>query len=182
MMDKQLKNKAIDIKGKQYVQVSDRILFFNEHFENGCIQTELLSAPDAQAVVIQAKVIPDVSVPDRYFTDYAQEVRGEGFINKASAMENCSTSAVGRALGMMGIGVIDGVASVDEITKATNRPKKMQGAPKKSKPKFTDDVYQKRFDNKEVVSLERIKEKYSVSQEMEDTIIETIDLKKAGLV
>jgi len=62
---------------------------------------------------------------DRYrqFNAFSQEVEGEGFINKTSALENAETSAVGRALAMMGIGVIDSIASVDEITKAKNREK-----------------------------------------------------------
>ena len=37
--DKSLKDKAIDIKGKKYVLVSDRVLYFNENYPNGCIQT-----------------------------------------------------------------------------------------------------------------------------------------------
>jgi hypothetical protein len=41
------------------------------------------------------------------------------FVNKTSALENCETSAVGRALAFMGIGVIDSIASVDEVNKTT---------------------------------------------------------------
>ena len=37
--DKSLKNRAIDIKGKKYVLVSDRVLYFNENYPNGSIQT-----------------------------------------------------------------------------------------------------------------------------------------------
>jgi hypothetical protein len=43
MTDKQLTNKAIDIKGKKYVLVSDRVLYFNETYPNGSITTERLS-------------------------------------------------------------------------------------------------------------------------------------------
>ena len=62
-----------------------------------------------------------MSAPDRYFTGLSQEKVGDGYINKTSAMENSETSAVGRALAMMGIGVIDSIASVDEVRKAENR-------------------------------------------------------------
>lgn len=123
MTDKQLKNKAIDIKGKQYVLVSDRILFFNETYPNWCIQTTLITQPTDDVVMIRAIVIPDVTEEKRVFTGYAQEKWGEWFINKTSALENAETSAVGRALAMMWIGVIDSIASVDEINKATNRAK-----------------------------------------------------------
>ena len=114
---------TVDIKGSEYTLVKDRILFFNEEYPNGSIRTELLSVPDSQMIVVQARVVPDVEKPSRYFTGLGQEVIGEGYINKTSAMENCETSAVGRALALMGIGVIDSIASIDEINKAENRGK-----------------------------------------------------------
>lgn len=122
-MDKSLKSKAVSIKGKSYVQVSDRVVFFNENYPNGSITTKLITEPTSEIIVIKATVIPDCDKPERKFIDYAQEKVGDGYINKTSAMENCSTSAVGRALAYMGIGVIESIASVDEITKAENRAK-----------------------------------------------------------
>ncbi len=118
---KSLEDVAIDLKGKKYVLVSDRVLYFNETYPNGSIRTNLISEPTSDIIVIKAVVTPDHDKPDRYFVDFAQEVIGSSFINKTSAMENASTSAVGRALAYMGIGVIDSIASVDEITKAENR-------------------------------------------------------------
>lgn len=124
-----LKDKAIDIKGKKYVLVSDRILAFNEIFPNGSISTELVSEASADMVVIKATVLPSYETPQRIFTGYSQATWGDGYINKTSALENCETSAVGRALAMMGIGVIDSIASVDEINKAqTQKPYKKQEA------------------------------------------------------
>ena len=119
--DKQLKGKAIQIKGKDYVLVSDRILYFNSEYPKGSIKTELLSEISSSDVYIKATVIPSLDEPERCFNGHAQEKWGEGFINKTSAVENAETSAVGRALGMMGIGVIDSIASMDEINKANNR-------------------------------------------------------------
>jgi len=111
---------TINIKGKEYTMVKDRILFFNETYENGSITNRLVSAPDDPRVVIESTVVPDVSNPHRYFRDYSQAVVGDGLINKQAALENASTSAVGRALALMGIGVIESVASADEIKKATS--------------------------------------------------------------
>lgn len=116
-----LEDKAVNIKGKKYVLVSDRVLYFNETHKEGSITTELVSDWNSQLVVVKATVRPDQS--GREFTGYAQEKVGDGFINKTSALENAETSAVGRALAMMGIGVIDSIASVDEINKANNRAK-----------------------------------------------------------
>jgi len=121
MTDKSLASKAINIKGKKYVLVSDRVTYFNEVYVNGMIQTSMKSEPESKQVVVMAKVTPDVKNPDRYFTGYSQAIVGEGMVNKTAALENAETSAVGRALAFMGIGVIDSVASVDEINKAGNQ-------------------------------------------------------------
>jgi len=116
-MEKSLKEKAINIKGKSYVMVSDRVLFFNKEYPKGYIQTNLVSN-DGKTVVLKAKVVPNIENPDRYFTGYSQATKGEGMVNKTAHLENAETSAVGRALALMGIGVIDSIASVDEINKA----------------------------------------------------------------
>jgi hypothetical protein len=118
MSTKSLKEKAINIKGKKYVLVSDRIIFFNENYPNGKIETILLSEPKDEMVLMKAIVTPDVEKPARYFTGFSQAKWGDGYINQTSAIENCETSAIGRALAMMGIGVIDSIASVDEIEKS----------------------------------------------------------------
>lgn len=127
MTDKSLKGKAIQIQGKNYVLVSDRIIYFNEQYPDGSIVTELVSAPESDIVVVKATIYPRdkdqerheaIDNTERKFTGYSQAVKGAGFINKTAALENAETSAVGRALAMMGIGVIDSVASADEINKA----------------------------------------------------------------
>lgn len=117
-MTKSLKEKAIDIKGKKYVQVADRVLYFNETYPNGSIFTKILSPIDSQIVVVEAQILPDAKELNRTFTGHSQATIGDGYINKTSALENAETSAVGRALAMMGIGVIESIASVDEIHKA----------------------------------------------------------------
>jgi hypothetical protein len=116
-----LENKAISIRGKEYVLVKDRVLAFNEAYPNGSIFTELVENGDR--VTIKATVTPDVDKPARVFTGYSQAVWGQGNINTTAATENCETSAVGRALAMMGIGVIESLASADEVHKASNDPR-----------------------------------------------------------
>lgn len=118
MSDKSLKSKAIKIKGKEYVQVKDRVDYFNNTYEEGSIRTRLLSDPASTHYVVQAKAIPDPSHPERHFTGLSQAKLGGQGADATAALENAETSAIGRALAMMGIGVIDGIASVDELNKA----------------------------------------------------------------
>ena len=118
MTSKSLTSKAIDIKGKKYVLVSDRVQFFNKNYPNGSIITNLVSEPTSEMIIIQAIVRPDIKESMRQFTAYSQAVIGDGMVNKTAALENAETSAVGRALGFMGIGVIESIASADEMHKA----------------------------------------------------------------
>lgn len=107
---------TISIKGKDYVLVKDRINYFNETFDRGSIETEIISYENGQ-VVMKAIVCP-VAGEDRIFVAHSQARENDGMVNKTAALENAETSAVGRALAMMGIGVIDSVASADELHKA----------------------------------------------------------------
>lgn len=121
--------KTIDIQGKPYVTVAARIRYFHENNKNGGIFTRLLSPIDSKLIVFEAVVVPDMAKPDRKFNGHSQAVVGDGYINKTAAMENCETSAVGRALGMMGIGIDAGLASADEVVKAQNSPVQSDKAP-----------------------------------------------------
>lgn len=137
--DKSLKSKAIQIKGKDYVLVSDRVLYFNDTYPNGSITTERVESDNPQMEVIKATVIPETNNPERKFTGYSQAIRGDGYINKTSALENAETSAVGRALAFMGIGVIESIASVDEIKKTTTNIY----TKKETKQKMTQEIFEK---------------------------------------
>ena len=120
--------KSINIKGKEYVTVATRVAEFNRLYPEGSITTELISTLEAERVVIKATVIPAIG---RQFSAYSQAVIGDGLVNKTSALENAETSAVGRALGFMGIGVIEtGIATSNEMIKAgVARHETPSGAP-----------------------------------------------------
>ena len=122
--DKSLKDKAIDFQGKKYVLVADRIKYFNDTYKNGCIQTKIVK-DEGNIIQFQAIVVPDVKDGNRAFTGHSEEIRGIGFVNKTSAVENAETSAIGRALAMLGIGIIDSVASMDEINIAKGKEVKL---------------------------------------------------------
>ena len=56
-------------------------------------------------------------------TGHASEKDGSSFINKTSALENAETSAVGRALGILGIGIDTSIASAEEVGNAVQNQK-----------------------------------------------------------
>lgn len=112
--------KTTDIKGKEYAEVPQRIKAFRMLFPEGFIRTSLISHADGVAVM-RAEVGYYNEEEERELilaTGTAYEKEGSTFINKTSYIENCETSAVGRALGMLGIGIDNSVASAEEVQNA----------------------------------------------------------------
>lgn len=107
--------KTVDIKGKAYVEVNERVKHFRANYKDWAIETELLSN-DNGVCVFKATVKDPEGVVKA--TGHAYENEGSTFINKTSYIENCETSAVGRALGMLGIGIDTSIASSDEVQNA----------------------------------------------------------------
>lgn len=121
--------KTVDVKGKQYAEVNQRIKAFRMCYPNGSISTEILSLADG-IVTMRATVCNEAG--QILGTGTAQEKETSSFINKTSYIENCETSAVGRALGMCGFGIDTSVASADEIQNAI-RNKNKQNKPQNIK-------------------------------------------------
>lgn len=131
---------TVNIKGKEYVLVKDRVEYFNKNFDNGAITTELLSEAGSGTIVIKATVTPDVKNPERHFTGMASETVGDGYINETAALENCETSAVGRAFAFMGIGIVDSIASADEMRKAENARKPKVYKPSEKQMNYLENI------------------------------------------
>ena len=113
--------KKIQIKGKDYIEVNERVKQFHIDYPNGSITTELIEMTDR--FITKTTVIPDVKNTDRKFTGIAYEKEDSTFINKTSALENCETSSCGRALGMLGIGIDTSIASYNEVANAVEQQK-----------------------------------------------------------
>ena len=109
--------KSVDIKGKQYIMVNERIKEFRKQHPNGQILTQVMANADGQ-VMFQAKVIVDGVL---VATGHAYEKEASTFINKTSYIENCETSAIGRALGVYGIGIDASIASAEEVGNAVKQ-------------------------------------------------------------
>ena len=106
---------VIDVKGKGYVEVNQRIKAFRMLYPNGSIQTNIESLENG-VCVMRAVVFDDEQ--NVLGIGHAYEKEGNGFINQTSYIENCETSAVGRALGMIGIGIETSIASAEEVQNA----------------------------------------------------------------
>lgn len=123
--------KSIDVKGKQYIPVVERIKAFRMLYPEGCIRTQLVS-DDGDVCVIRAEVVTDQG--QVLGTGTAFENRSGSYINKTSYIENCETSAVGRALGMAGFGIDESMCSADELLNALENQKKLEAPPAQKAP------------------------------------------------
>ena len=137
--------KKIEIKGKDYVEVHERVKEFHNQYKKGSITTEIIEMTDR--FITKTTVIPDIGVPERYFTGVAYEKEDEGFINKTSALENCETSAVGRALGILGIGIDGSIASAEEMQNAVHQ-QQAHNVTEQQKDKYQKLLKHKCFDGK----------------------------------
>ena len=108
---------SIKIQGKEYITVNERIKEFRKLHPNGQILNQVLANADGQ-VMFQCKIIVDGVL---VATAHAYEKEGSSFINKTSYIENCETSAVGRALGIFGIGIDTSIASAEEVGNAVKQ-------------------------------------------------------------
>ena len=110
--------KTTDIKGKLYAEVNQRIKAFRMVYPDGFILTQLLSNEDGVCLFQATVGVYQDGNPFTLGTGHAYEREGSSFINSTSYIENCETSAVGRALGMAGFGIDVSVASAEEVQNA----------------------------------------------------------------
>ena len=118
----------------KYTMVKDRLIEYRNEFKRCSISTELQSVSSivdsktgdmCNEYVVRATVTPNpLEEPEIHFTGIAAERDNGTFINKTSAMENCETSAVGRALAFAGFGGDIAFASAEEVINAQVNQKK----------------------------------------------------------
>lgn len=114
-----------DIKGKEYAEVNQRVKAFRMIYPTGFILTRMVDNENGVCMF-------DASVG--YYDENgdavtisrgtAQEKEDSSFINKTSYIENCETSAVGRALGFAGFGIDTSIASAEEVANAIENQNK----------------------------------------------------------
>ena len=135
--------KTVDIKGKAYVTVNERVKYFREHFTGYKLISEIVYHNEAEFVEwhefnaegkqvnksawTKGEICFKASIfnekDEAVATGYAMEKADSSYINKTSYIENCETSAWGRALANFAIGVDSSVASADEVANAIKNQK-----------------------------------------------------------
>lgn len=128
----------IDMKGKDYAMVPERVTAFRKLWPEGFITTEIV-AMEGPVVMMRAKVgyYREDGTEVVLGTGTAREERGKGLVNTTSHVENCETSAVGRALGMIGLGVNGGgICSAEELANAITAQKQTEAEFEKTKKKI----------------------------------------------
>ncbi len=109
---------------KGYAQVNERIKAFRKVYPTGSIETEIEDIKD-DYVRIRTNVYDE---NERLLAvGRASETnKGNNKINLTSMIENCETSAVGRALGFAGFGVDTAIASAEDIERNKEKTRQFE--------------------------------------------------------
>jgi hypothetical protein len=122
--------KAMNIKGKDYIPVNERLKEFrtNELYRGYKLTSDIITINE-NSVIVKAFIYDNDN--QLVATGYAEEMRSDDFknVNSTSAVENCETSAWGRALGNLGIGIDTSVASADEVHSAISKQESRESQP-----------------------------------------------------
>lgn len=107
--------KTIPIRNKAYVEVNTRVIAFRKLFPDGSITTSVEAFAN-DTILVKAEVRDGNG--KLLASGLAFEDKASSTINKTSFVENAETSAVGRALGFLGIGIDTAIASYEEVSHA----------------------------------------------------------------
>lgn len=117
--------RTMDIRGKKYATVDSRVEFFREKYAGWSIETEFPVLNLDKGVCVCKAVVKDENgkiVADGYAHEW--QSKPGSMVNKTSYIENAQTSAVGRALGFVGIGINGmGIATAEEVQIAIEHQK-----------------------------------------------------------
>ena len=156
------KLKTINIKGKEYVEVNTRIKALKENYKDYSIETEVLNfTPE---YILMRAIIKNENERIMATGTAMEEKNASGStVNKTSFVENCETSAVGRALGMLGIGIDQSIASYEEVKNAIERQEQTKAEPKKTLSK--EEKIQKYKDYLNLLTIEEYNNKSEEDKE-----------------
>lgn len=120
----------VNIHGKTYLTVAYRVNEFRKDHPDWGIETEIVEADD-NIIIMKATISKPLEGSTAGLiigTGYAEEKRNSSQINRTSALENCETSAIGRALAACGFGGEE-YASANEVENAIHQQGQTQISP-----------------------------------------------------
>lgn len=118
--------KVSPIKDKPYIEVNERIKAFRKVYPEGFIHNTMVSN-DNGICIFRSEVGFYTETGEKRVLGIGTAFENEtsNFINKTSYIENCETSACGRALGMAGYGIDISIASYEEVANAIKQQKQI---------------------------------------------------------
>ncbi len=145
---------SVKIHGKEYRTVAERVNLFHEEHKDAVRSVKTKILHNDERIVLMRTTI---KVGDCVYHGHAGEVYGSSNINKTSALENCETSAIGRALASAGFGGTE-FASADEVANAISQQNSINKSPAAQNGSSTNGQAEKN-------------EPYVHSEEMRDSTI-----------
>lgn len=143
-----------NIKGKEYAEVPQRVKAFRSLFPLGTIDTEMISHENGLCVMKATVADENGRILG---VGHAYEKEGSSFINNTSYIENCETSAVGRALGFIGLGIDTAMASYEEVANAKKQQEEIPKITEKQARDLRDYAESLDVSEKEICKRYRVK-------------------------
>lgn len=168
-----------NIKGKEYAEVNQRIKAFRMLYPEGTIHTELISNADG-VCVFKASVYAngDATINSLLGTGHAYERESSSFINKTSYIENCETSAVGRALGMCGFGIDTSVRSAEEMNNAELQQEALKPITKSQVKTLTKEAEKKGSEIEDICKFYRVESLENMTAQQYGECLNMLNMKE----
>ena len=169
---------TIDVKGKQYAEVNQRIKAYRMIYPTGTIRTDMVSNENG-ICVFRAAIFDEAD--NLLATGTAYEKENASFINKTSYIENCETSAIGRALGIAGFGIDTSIASAEEVQNAIanqEEPKKNDNKKLELMIKLNKLIEGKNVDREKLYEYYKVKDNADMTVKQLEEAIKTLEERK----
>ena len=168
------KMRTVDIKGKQYAMVSAREQGFRELYPEGFILTrewEPFTSDTSIGIIAEVGYYNEDGTKVVLATGRAVEYKDDGLINKTSFVENCETSAVGRALAFMGLGSDNDIASAEEVIQSEGHA----GISPEQAQNLREYIAAKNADEKYICNFHKVKKLEDMTQKQYADVIKYLE-------
>lgn len=160
---KEKKKKALE----DYVEVNVRIEKFWQQYPQGRIFTEILKW-EGETIAMKAQIFKNIDDLFPSAIGHAYEKESSSFINATSALENCETSCIGRALAIMGFEIKKSIASKQEVENAKLQQQMLNNEKGDTSGDTRSDTKQSIQEIEEIKYFKAIKEKWEIHAESMD--------------